>query len=139
MYKKSVTKIFNFETGHRLSDYEGKCKNIHGHSYRLEVKIKGEINNQGMIIDFGTLKAIVNKIIDANFDHKIILKEDSRFNKKLKAVLSKDSMYLVNYNPTAENMVIDFYTRIGKELPKGLAIDRIRLYETATSYADLQC
>ena len=117
-----ITKKFDFEAGHALFGYDGKCKNPHGHSYKLYVTVIGEpINNpnnvkNGMVIDFGDLKRIVQEqIIDA-FDHAMVFNEP--------------------YQPTSENLVTDFAQRIAYQLPAGVALFSVRLCETESSYAE---
>ena len=140
-----ITKIFNFEAGHRLSHYAGKCFYLHGHSYKLEVTVAGVLNKLGMIIDFGVLKDIVNKILDKNFDHKMIMKKDDLANQAVvKAFIpSGDNFdvgygfYLVDYNPTAENIGLDLFNKIKADLKDGVILSKIVLYETETSYAEI--
>ena len=79
MSKIRVTKCFVFEMGHALHNYEGLCRNIHGHSYKLEVTVIGQPvsdpkqNDYGMVIDFSSFKRIVNNAIVDKFDHSIVL------------------------------------------------------------------
>lgn len=141
--KIRVTKEFCFEAGHALHGYDGLCKNIHGHSYRLFVTVIGEpitdTNNKklGMVIDFGDLKRIVNQEIIDKFDHSLVLNESQ----KDEIIQVKDSplferYYLLPYQPTCENMVADFAKRIQKNLPKGIQLFSLKMHETATSYAE---
>jgi 6-pyruvoyltetrahydropterin/6-carboxytetrahydropterin synthase len=132
-----VTKEFNFEIAHALWNYDGPCANIHGHSYRLFVTVIGEpINDDqnpknGMVIDFGDLKMIIKQEIINPLDHAIILNK--------KALESLESLnkqmfkkqYFVDYQPTCENMVIDFAEKL-----QGLKLHSIKLHETATSFAE---
>jgi 6-pyruvoyltetrahydropterin/6-carboxytetrahydropterin synthase len=129
-----ITKQFSFETGHALYGYDGKCRNVHGHSYRLSVTVIGTpISNPenvkyGMVIDFGDLKKIVKEDIVDVFDHATV------FNKNTPHVdLAKE---LVDYQPTSEMMVIDFAEKIKTRLPKNIKLHSLRLQETATSYAE---
>ncbi|MDA3954771.1 MAG: 6-carboxytetrahydropterin synthase [Bacteroidales bacterium] len=137
-----VTKEFNFEIAHALWNYDGPCANIHGHSYRLFVTVIGEpINDDqnpknGMVIDFGDLKMIIKQEIINPLDHAIILNK--------KALESLESLnkqmfkkqYFVDYQPTCENMVIDFAEKLQGKIPKGLKLHSIKLHETATSFAE---
>ena len=137
-----VTKEFSFEMAHALLNYDGPCRNVHGHSYRLFVTISGTpINDNdsvknGMVIDFSDLKKIVKREIVDRFDHAVVL---NRLIGPEKASLF-DTMFgntvIVGYQPTCENMVIDFAARISEFLPAGITLHSIRLYETATSYAE---
>lgn len=141
--KIRVTKEFRFETGHALHGYDGLCKNIHGHSYRLFVTVIGEpitdTQNKklGMVIDFGDLKRIVNKEIVDKFDHALVLNESQKDEIiQVKNSPLFDRYYLLPYQPTCENMVADFAERIKKNLPQGVELFSLKMHETATSYAE---
>ncbi len=138
-----ITKHFNFEAAHALYGYDGKCKNIHGHSYQLFVTVIGKpLNNNnhvkyGMVMDFGDLKTLVNKEIICVFDHATILNNLSP-HKNLAKTLSDlaHKVVLVNYQPTSENMLIDFAGRLKSNLPNRVELHSLKLYETADSYAE---
>jgi 6-pyruvoyltetrahydropterin/6-carboxytetrahydropterin synthase len=137
-----VTKEFPFEMSHILWNYDGPCKNVHGHSYRLFVTISGvpveEAGNpkNGMVIDFNDLKNIVKKEIVNVFDHSVVISRsfDSEKAEILKKILG--NTVLVDYQPTCENLVSDFAGRIIRLLPPGVKLHNLKLYETATSYAE---
>ena len=142
MSKVRVTKIFRFEMAHALLGYDGLCKNIHGHSYILKVTVSGEpITDpdnikEGMVIDFGDLKSIVNQEIIHPLDHAIILNT-----KAFESLGNFDSQmfkkqYIVDYQPTCENMVVDFAEKLLKKLPENLHLHSLKLHETATSFAE---
>ena len=143
MDKVRLTKIFYFETAHALFGYDGKCKNIHGHSYKFHVTIEGnaiEDNanpKNGMVLDFGILKSIVNEEIINEIDHAILLNANSP-HKNLGEKLMEENhkVILVNYQPTCENMIIDFRNRIQAKLPAHVNLVRLVLYETETSYCE---
>ena len=133
--KVQLTKQFDFEMAHALMNYDGHCKNIHGHSYKLYITVEGEPNPDeksskcGMVMDFGDLKKIV--IID-KYDHALVLNEKAAFENTLGTKLIKTS-----FQPTCENMLIHFYEVLKPEMPSGVRICKLRMYETATSYAEL--
>jgi len=138
-----ITKQFNFETAHALYGYDGKCKNIHGHNYKLFVTVIGapiEDNSDvkyGMVIDFSDLKKIVNEEIANPFDHATIFNKNTP-HLELANIL-KDSghkIVLVDYQPTSEMMVIDFAKRIANKLPKNIQLFSLKLEETDTCYAE---
>ena len=137
-----VSKEFNFEMAHALENYDGFCKNIHGHSYKFFVTVIGEpiSDNKnpklGMVIDFGDLKAIVNKEIVKVFDHAFVLNKDSHFNPGKDAHEMFGNTIYVNYQPTCENLIVDFAKRIKTVLPKNIELFSLRLYETASSYSE---
>jgi 6-pyruvoyltetrahydropterin/6-carboxytetrahydropterin synthase len=138
-----ITKEFKFETGHALYGYDGLCKNVHGHSYKLSVTVIGKpIEDQshvkfGMVMDFSDLKAIVNRLIVKPFDHATVLNTNSP-HKELADSMEKrgHKIMRVNYQPTSEMMVVDFAEKIAKELPKHLSLHHLILRETETSYAE---
>ena len=137
-----LTKEFSFEAAHALGGYDGPCREIHGHSYRLFVTIKGEPSTdpmnpkQGMVMDFGVLKKIVNEEIISRFDHALVLR--STADEGLRRVLLEqfDNVVTVEYQPTCENMLDDFAHRLMKRLPEGVTLHSLRLHETASSYAE---
>lgn len=137
-----VTKEFRFEMAHALWNYDGLCKNIHGHSYVMYVTIMGEpnpdINNPkyGMVMDFGDLKKMINESIVTNMDHSLVISEKSKHEQLLQTEQMFDRRHILPYQPTCENLVIDFASRIKKLLPETVKLHSLRLYETATSYAE---
>ena len=142
MGKIRITKRFTFEAGHALYGYDGKCKNIHGHSYKLYVTVIGEpiadSNSPkfGMIIDFSDLKSMVKKDIVEELDHSIILNRNSPHMELAQALQSKEQkVVLVDYQPTIEGMVIDIANKIKKKLPENIQLHSLKLKETETSYA----
>ena len=138
-----LTKEFSFESAHALWGYDGKCREIHGHSYRLFVTIKGEpiADEQspklGMVMDFGELKAIVAREITDRLDHSFVMRRTEQA-EALAAVMGSQftNVVLVDYQPTCENMLIDFAARLKAALPDGVTLHSLRLHETATSFAE---
>ncbi len=137
-----LTKEFDFEMAHVLWNYDGPCKNIHGHSYKLFITVIGKsIENEsnpkfGMLIDFSELKQIVNNTIIKRFDHSLVVysKAPKHFINVVKQMFEKYE--IVNYQPTCENLVIDIANRIKPELPNHVKLFSIKLVETATSFAE---
>ena len=138
-----LTKEFSFEAAHALGGYDGPCREIHGHSYRLFVTVKGRPSTTeddpkcGMVMDFGELKRIVNQEIVARLDHALVLRATPD-NEELRRMLGREfsNIVEVDYQPTCENMLTDFARRIAARLPQGVALQALRLHETATSYAE---
>lgn len=138
-----ITKQFSFETGHALYGYDGKCKNVHGHSYKLSVTVIGKPITDtanvkyGMVIDFGDLKKIVKEQIVDVFDHATVFNKNTP-HIELAAELQNRGHHviLVDYQPTSENMVIDFAAKIKAMLPADVALHSLRLQETETSFAE---
>lgn len=143
MSKIRITKQFSFETGHALFGYDGKCKNVHGHSYKLSVTVIGNpiTDNSnvkfGMVIDFTDLKKIVKEEIVDQFDHATVFNKNTPHIELANELKSRGhDVILVEYQPTSENMVIDFAKRIQDRLPKTIALHSLKLQETETSFAE---
>jgi 6-pyruvoyltetrahydropterin/6-carboxytetrahydropterin synthase len=138
-----ITKQFSFETGHALYGYDGKCKNVHGHSYKLSVTVIGTpIDDStnvkfGMVIDFGDLKKIVKEEIVDQFDHATVFNQNTPHIELANELKSRDHhVILVDYQPTSENMVVDFAERITSRLPQNIQLFSLKLQETETSFAE---
>jgi len=137
-----VTKEFTFEMAHALLGYDGLCKYIHGHSYRLSVTVIGEpIENNndpknGMVIDFRILKKIVKTTVVDVFDHALVLNKKTPHKKFKGSGEIFDKLMLVDYQPTSENLVVDFANRIIEKLPRNIKLNSLRLRETESSYAE---
>lgn len=138
-----ITKEFKFEMAHALFGYDGLCKNIHGHSYRLWVTIKGnvlkEVNHtkDGMVLDFSILKNIVKPELINKYDHSLVLNANSPHADIDLTAFEK--VYFLPYQPTSENLVSDFARVIKDKLPDGISLQKVILSETATSFAEWNC
>ena len=138
-----ITKQFSFETGHALYGYDGKCKNVHGHSYKLWVTVIGEpVDDEtnvklGMVIDFGDLKKIVKQEIVDVFDHATVFNKNTPHIELAEELQSRGhTVILVGYQPTSENMIEDFANKIKLRLPEHIKLFSLKLQETETSYAE---
>ncbi|CAM1358099.1 6-pyruvoyl tetrahydropterin synthase [Tenacibaculum litoreum] len=143
MSKIRITKQFTFETGHALYGYDGKCKNVHGHSYKLSVTVIGspitDASNvkYGMVIDFGDLKKIVKEEIVDVFDHATVFNKNTPHVELAQELKDRGHhVILVDYQPTSEMMVIDFAKKIQDRLPENIKLHGIKLQETDTSFAE---
>lgn len=143
MSKIRITKQFSFETGHALYGYDGKCKNVHGHSYKLSVTVIGtpisDRNNVkfGMVIDFTDLKNIVKEEIVDLFDHATVFNETTPHVELAHELQQRGHhVILVDYQPTSENMVISFADKIKRRLPVNITLFSLKLQETETSFAE---
>jgi len=138
-----ITKQFSFETGHALYGYDGKCKNVHGHRYKLSVTVIGkpilDASNVkfGMVIDFTDLKKIVREEIVDLFDHATVFNKNTPHVELAKELSNRGHhVILVDYQPTSENMVIDFAQKINNRLPAEIQLHSLKLQETETSFAE---
>lgn len=138
-----LTKEFSFEMAHTLAGYDGPCREIHGHSYRLFVTVRGVPEQDpmnpkyGMVMDFGDLKRIVNRLIVDRYDHAFVMRETEQNRAALETMRGVFHKIIVTpYQPTCENMVEDFARVIAAELPSGVELFSVKLHETATSFAE---
>jgi len=138
-----ITKEFTFETGHALYGYDGKCRNVHGHSYHLSVTVKGTPINEtsnvklGMVIDFGDLKTIVKEEVVSPFDHATVFNKNTPHIELAKELSDRGhKVILADYQPTSENMVIDFAKKIKSRLPATIQLHSLKLRETGTAFAE---
>ena len=126
-----ITKAIDFCYGHRLIDYAGKCRYLHGHNGRLEVDIDAEaLDNMGMVADFGDVRDLVKGWIDEHIDHRMVL---SRLDPLVPLLVeSGEPVYLLDENPTAENLARHIFEKV---LEQGMTLSEVRLWETPTSLA----
>lgn len=137
-----LTKIFSFEMAHALLGYDGACRNIHGHSYQLHVTVIGKPLQKpghpkdGMVADFKDLKKWVKERVIEDYDHALVLNDKTPdvVIRALKGVYEK--IILKPYQPTCENMLVEMVETLGDGLPEGVRLFSLKLYETATSYAE---
>lgn len=126
-----------FDSAHFLKGYEGKCANIHGHRWTVEVCINGELlqdsgTKRGMLIDFGDLKKKVRSLADS-FDHALIYEKDSLKSSTVEALKSEDfALIEVAFRPTAENFARHFYELLSLD---GLPVCSVTVYETPDNCA----
>lgn len=139
MSKIRISKQFDFEAAHALEGYHGKCKDIHGHSYHLRITVLGKVSldapdvEGSMVMDFSDLKKIVKSEVVDQFDHMLILKDDSRF-RGIEA--NHERVLYVPYQPTCENMLVDIVNRIKEKMPYYVQLHNAFLRETPRSYAE---
>ena len=130
-----IAKEFRWEMGHRLPDHFGKCKNIHGHSYKMLVEFSGELDKSGMIIDYYDVKKIINPVIE-KLDHAFMV------NKNDKVVLDflekmDSKRVVVDFESTAENICKYLLNEVSKtSLPENVKEIKIRVQETTEDYAE---
>lgn len=130
---------------HALVGYEGRCSRLHGHSYRLEVTVEceaSELQNggseEGMGIDFGVIKAIVERTIVEPYDHSLLLRHTAETQEVIE-VLSRrfEGVYALDWQPTSENILLHFASLITPHIPQGIRLHSLRLHETENNCAEL--
>ena len=126
-----VSREIDFCYGHRLLNYDGKCRHLHGHNGRAVITIEAEsLDDRGMVLDFSDIKRVVSNWIDDNLDHRMLLHRDDPMVPVLQEM--QEPTYLLDTNPTAENiakLIFDFTRQAG------FPIVETRLWETPRCYA----
>lgn len=145
MTRIRITKIFEFEMAHALHGYDGPCRNIHGHSYKLHVTVAGtpvvedDHPCKGMVMDFGELKKIINRLIIDGLDHALLLTRNTP-QEHLATTLGDHGLGLkvayTDHPSTCETMLADFARTIKGHLPAQVQLHSLKLYETSSSYAE---
>jgi 6-pyruvoyltetrahydropterin/6-carboxytetrahydropterin synthase len=129
MYR--VSRQIDFCYGHRLLNYEGKCRYLHGHNGRAEIAIAAEqLDERGMVLDFTAIKDVVSRWIDQNLDHRMILHRDDPIVPLLQQ--AAEPLYLIDRNPTAENIARLIYDFTAEQ---GFPVVEVRLWETRNCFA----
>lgn len=130
-----IAKEFHWEMGHRLPEHFGKCKNIHGHSYRMIIELEGNLNDSGMIMDYYDLKKIVKPVIE-ELDHAFMVYEkDQDIVRFLESVKSK--MITVRFQSTVENICRYILSELIKQnLPSNVKKLKVRIFESIDDYAE---
>ena len=129
--KHRVAKILSFSYGHRLVNYDGLCKNLHGHNARVEIELEADVLNKlGMVVDFVEIKEKLKNWIDENLDHRMLINKSDPWLATLQKL--DPSVKAVPFNPTAENLA-QLILEKGREM--GLAVGLVRFWETESSNA----
>jgi len=142
MARIRVTKEFNFEMAHALWNYDGACKNIHGHSYKLFVTLAGEpiLDSEnpkfGMVLDFKDLKQLVKKPVVDFLDHSLVVYREAEGKTLSEVRKLYEKVHVVDFQPTCENLVNYIVETVQSLLPKDIELHAVKLYETATSFAE---
>ncbi|MCX7920699.1 MAG: 6-carboxytetrahydropterin synthase [Clostridia bacterium] len=151
MSKISISKEFTWDMAHMLSDHKGACKNLHGHTYRMQVQVSRVGNrllgntghSDGMVMDFSDLKNIVKEKIVEPIDHSFMYwcNSNDPVEHELAELLRKNGrkVAVVNYRPTAEEMAYEFFKTLTEELKRvNIIVEGIRVWETPTSFAEVR-
>lgn len=130
-----IAKEFSWEMGHRLPEHFGKCKNVHGHSYKMIIELDGALNENSMVMDYYDLKKIVNPVVE-NLDHAfMVYREDSEMISFLEKLNSKK--VVVDFQSTVENICIYILSELRKfKFPSNIKSIKVRIHETPDDYAE---
>ncbi|MCX2962016.1 6-carboxytetrahydropterin synthase QueD [Rodentibacter caecimuris] len=135
-----ISKEFSFDMAHLLDNHDGKCQNLHGHTYKLQVEITGDLHENGakksMVMDFSDLKNTVKKAILDPMDHAFIYDQTSERESKIAVLLQElnSKTFAVPFRTTAEEMARFIFNRL--KYDEKLAVSAIRLWETPTSFCE---
>lgn len=132
----TVTKTVKFDAAHVLTNHQGLCKNLHGHTYRVDVSVaQAEDDDRDMVIDFKDLKGIANEVVCDRFDHAFIYNTESVGEREIAAVVEKNGMRTVAipFRSTAENLAKLFFSDLKARIPGLVAV---KVWETADSCAE---
>ncbi len=134
-----VTKIFRFETAHALHGYHGACRHVHGHSYQLHVTVRAEEPESyfpapGILIDFKDLKRMVNEAVVNRLDHALVV--SSAYLQANPDLPSEENVLVMDAEPSAENLLLFIRNALRPQLPSGISLAALKLFETADSYAE---
>ncbi|WP_165010316.1 6-carboxytetrahydropterin synthase QueD [Neisseria yangbaofengii] len=136
-----ITKIFSFDSSHMLDGHDGKCQNLHGHTYKLEITVSDSLiqggAKDGMVMDFTDLKAVIKQEIINPFDHAFIYDGSNERESQIAALLEGWNMKTLrlDYRTTAENMSMEMFSRLKKA---GLKVCSVKLWETPASCAEYE-
>jgi len=130
-----ISKEFKWEMGHRLPFHSGKCKNIHGHTYKMRVEIEGDLDSNGMVMDYYDVSSVISPLID-ELDHSFIVKDDdSEVIEFLNKLNSKK--IVVPFETTAENITLYMLQKIKEKITSDrIKKIKVRVYETEKTYAE---
>lgn len=132
----TVTKTVKFDAAHILTNHQGLCKNLHGHTYRVDVSVSEPVGSESdMVIDFKDLKHLATEVICDRFDHAFIYNTESEGEREIAAVVEKNGMRTVAipFRSTAENLAKMFFNDLKAKIP---TLASVRVWETSDSCAE---
>lgn len=136
----TVTRLVEFDAGHRVHGHESKCASLHGHRYRVEIEAKADkLDSVGRVIDFSVLKEKIGGWIDQFWDHTtIVWDQDTETLKALRWIPKYKEPFAAPWNPTAENMAEYLLTQVCPVVlvDTGVIVTRIRVWETPNCFAE---
>ena len=132
----TVTKTIKFDAAHILTNHQGLCKNLHGHTYRVDVSVaQDDGDTRDMVIDFKDLKRIASEVVCERFDHAFIYNTESAGEREIAAVVEKNGMRTaaIPFRSTAENLARMFFGELKTRIP---GLSAVKVWETADSCAE---
>jgi 6-pyruvoyltetrahydropterin/6-carboxytetrahydropterin synthase len=130
-----IAKEFRWEMGHRLPNHFGKCKNVHGHSYKMLVELEGEVAESGMVLDYFDLKQVVKPIVE-ELDHAFMVNaKDTDIVDLLNKLNSKK--VVINFDSTVENICLYILNKlVNHKFPENISGIKVKIYETYDDFAE---
>ena len=130
-----IAKEFRWEMGHRLPNHFGKCKNVHGHSYKMLVELEGEVAESGMVLDYFDLKQVVKPIVE-DLDHAFMVNaKDTDIVDLLNKLNSKK--VVINFDSTVENICLYILNKlVNHKFPENISGIKVKIYETYDDFAE---
>ncbi len=142
LQKIRVTKEFRFEMAHALLNYEGPCKNIHGHSYILQVTFMGlplnapGLPKDGLVVDFKEIKELVQQEVIRDLDHALVINASTADNLKKQLKEEFEKVITVHYQPTCENLLLEIKHRLQHFVNDRCYLFSLKLFETSSCWAE---
>ena len=141
-----ITKSIEWDMGHRIPNHKSKCRNLHGHRYKLEITLIGELKSitgdseEGMIIDFDKIKTILKERIQEVLDHCFMIYEKDKILTEFFSINAKENLKVVTvpFIPTVENISRWCYQNLHDRFPENIYIKNIRVFESPNSWADFR-
>lgn len=135
----SITRRFQFASGHRVYRHEGKCRHLHGHNYVAHVRLTApSLDDRGRVLDFSQVKALVGQWLEENWDHAMILCADDEEALEAVRMVHGQKLYVMQQNPTAENMADELLIRCNALLaPLNIRCSAVQLEETENCSASV--
>jgi 6-pyruvoyltetrahydropterin/6-carboxytetrahydropterin synthase len=139
-----VSKFIEIDMGHRVMNHKSKCRNIHGHRYKIEVAVDDKIitskgvSDEGMVIDYGDLKQVMMEVLDKTYDHGFIISTEDPYYNMFRTIGEQDNMKIIGvpFIPTAENLAKHWYGSILIPLKeRKITLLYVKVWETPTSTA----
>ena len=132
----TITKSVKFDAAHILTNHKGLCRNLHGHTYRVDVSVRqAENDSSDMVMDFKDVKRICEEVLLSKLDHAFIYDATSVAESEIAGVVEKNGMrtLALPFRSTAENLARWMFTSLQERIP---SLDAVRVYETADSFAE---
>jgi 6-pyruvoyltetrahydropterin/6-carboxytetrahydropterin synthase len=147
MHLFHITRRLEFDAGHRIPNHQGQCRHLHGHRYQLEITLQGEMNTEGgsseegMLMDFGLIKQIMQNVIIDPWDHSFFVADSDHELIRFLQSIPDHKTTIIRGVPTAENLAKNAFDLLApviqEQYGKNLRLQQLRLFETPNCWADV--